>query len=304
MDEMAMTTRGLTRRFGKTLAVDGLDLFVPRGGVFGFIGRNGAGKTTTIRMLLGLLSATAGEASVLGLDPARRGVEIRQRVGYAPERHHMYRWMTIAHLIRFVRPFYPTWDDAECERLLKRFGLDPARKVKALSKGMLAKTALTLALAHRPELLVLDEPTGGLDAVVRREFLESIVEMASDGERTVFLSSHLLADVERVADRVAVLHDGRLALQEPLDALKARIKKVRLRFGDAMPSVVDADGVLRAAAGEREWLVTVSNFTADTPDALKRRLGAESAEVIHLSLEDIFVELVGRDAGEDAASAA
>ena len=294
MNDNVIEARGLRRTFRKAVAVDGLDLSVPQGSVFGFIGRNGAGKTTTIKMLLGLLPPTSGEATVLGQDSTRRGLEIRREVGYVPEQHHLYRWMKISELMWFLRPFYPTWDDTECDRLLKHFDLDPNQKIKELSKGMVAKVALTIALAHRPKILVLDEPTGGLDVIVRREFLESIVQLIEEGDRTVFISSHLLADVERVADHVAILNGGRLLTQETMDSLKGRVRQIRLRFGDSVPERIEEGSVLRAERHNHEWIVTTSNFTEDLASELKQRLSAEAAEVIDLGLEDIFIELVGQ----------
>ena len=150
MMDTVIQTKGLARRFGKVHAVDGLDLEVPRGSVFGFIGRNGAGKTTTVRMLLGLLPMSAGSATVLGRDARKESFDIKKRVGYVPEIHHFYQWMSIAELTRFTSSFYPTWQEAKCTELLKNFELDPAKKIKELSKGMVAKVALTLALAHDP----------------------------------------------------------------------------------------------------------------------------------------------------------
>ena len=216
MSSPVIQTADLTKRFGKNTAVDSLSLAVPEGTVFGFLGRNGAGKTTTIKMLLGLLPRTSGSASVLGLDSARKSLDIKRQVGYVPEQHHMYRWMTVDQLMWFCKAFYPTWDDAECARLLERFKLPGDKKIRQLSRGMIAKTALTLALAHDPKILILDEPTGGLDVIVRREFLESIVRLIQERGKTVFISSHLLADVERVADQVAILREGRGLLKLPL----------------------------------------------------------------------------------------
>jgi len=292
-DAVIQTTR-LKKTFRNLTAVDSLDLAVPRGSVYGFIGRNGAGKTTTIKMMLGLLTPTDGQATVLGLDSQRQSLDIRRKVGYVPERHDMYRWMTVAELMWFIKPFYPTWDDAECQRLLKHFELDPSKKIKELSKGMVAKVGLTLALAHRPEILILDEPTGGLDAIVRREFLESIVNLVEEGGRTVFISSHLLADVERVADHVAVIEGGKLIAQEPLKSLKDRVRQMRLRFTATVPERIELDGLLNAKRHNHEWVITVSNFVPELPDQLKQRLGAQAVEMVDLSLEDVFVEIVGR----------
>jgi len=299
MSETVIETKELAKAFRKAVAVDGVDIVVPQGSVYGFIGRNGAGKTTTIRMILGLLEPTLGSSTVLGLDSLKDSLEIRRRVGYVPEQHNMYQWMTVSEIMWFIKPFYPTWDGGECERLIKHFELDPEQKIKALSKGMVAKVALTIALSHHPEILVLDEPTGGLDAVVRREFLESIVDLIDAGDRTVFISSHLLADVERVADHIALIDHGRLVTQETLASLKGRVRQLRLRFGESVPDQIDGDGILSAKQHDHEWVVTVSNFDDQTPGTLKQQLGAESVEVVDLGLEEVFVELVGRRASQE-----
>ncbi len=293
MNAPVIETVQLRKSFKRVEAVAGIDLHVARGSVFGFIGRNGAGKTTTIQLLLGLLEPTSGASTVLGMESVRESLEIRRRVGYVPEQHHMYEWMSVAEITGFVAPFYPTWGDGECQRLLRHFDLDPAKKVKELSKGMVAKLALVMALAHRPEILILDESTGGLDAIVRREFLESIVDMIESGERTVLISSHLLADVERVADQVAVIDQGKLIVQEPMSTLKSRVRSLRLRFDAEPPAQLDADGMLRAERHGNEWVVTVDNFTGETPQALKQRFSGSSVEVVDLGLEDVFVALVG-----------
>ena len=304
MSETLIQTENLTKRFRKMTAVGDLSIQVEEGSVFGLIGRNGAGKTTTIKMLLGLLPPTSGSATVLGMASGKEGLRIRRDVGYVPEQHHMYRWMTVDELMWFVKPFYPTWDDDECSALLKRFDLPRKAKIRELSRGMVAKVALTMALAHRPKILVLDEATGGLDVIVRREFLESIVHMLEDRGGTVFISSHLLADVERVVDHVAIVDEGKLVTQESVDSLKGRVKQLRLRFDGLVPDEVAVDGLLRTTRDEHEWVVSVSDFADEMPAALKQETGAADVEVVHLSLEDIFVELVGRssDPAEKAAA--
>ncbi len=213
----AIRIENLTKRFRGQVAVDGLSLDVPEGSLFGLLGENGAGKTTTLQILLGLIAADGGKASVLGLDSSRSGLEIRRRVGYVPEQPALYDWMTVAEIGWFAAGFHPdarTGTAAYQTRyveLTEGFGLPPKRKIKALSKGMRAKVSLALALASDPALLVLDEPTSGLDAMVRREFLESLVDLASTG-RTVLLSSHQIGEVERVASHIAMLHQGKLIL--------------------------------------------------------------------------------------------
>ena len=295
MADSVIETRKLTRRFGKMLAVNHLDLDVPKGSVFGFIGRNGAGKTTTIRMLLNLLPATTGFASVLGFDPRKQSIEIKKRVGYVPEQHHFYKWMTIKESVRFTSSFYETWRDDKCAEMLKNFDLDPKKKIKELSKGMVAKLALTLALAHNPELLILDEPTGGLDAVVRREFLESIVRMIQEEGKTVFLSSHVLIDMERIADEIALIDEGRLLRRCTLQELKDTVKKVRITFPADPPADLRLDDAHHIDRTDREWIVTYTEFTDETMATL-RALPVSNVELLDLDLEEIFVTLVGRKA--------
>jgi ABC-2 type transport system ATP-binding protein len=294
----------LSKRFGKVEAVEDLSLEVPEGCVFGFLGRNGAGKTTTIRMMLGLLPPDSGQCAVLGLDSRKKGVDIRRRVGYVPETHHIYRWMTVGEVAWFCSSFYPTWKKDECARLLKEFELDPAAKVRNLSKGALAKVALTLALAHDPEILILDEPTGGLDVIVRKEFLESIVKLIEQRGKTVFISSHLLDDVERVADRIAVIDKGRLKVAGEVDELKKRITNLRIIFKTApsqappksLPSVAPED-ILKSELSGREWDLTIANFSDEILAHLKSAFPAAQVETHRPTLEEMFIALVGRNEG-------
>lgn len=292
MTAPVIRTKNLTKRYGKLTAVDGVSLEVAPAQVFALMGRNGAGKTSFIRMLLGLTPISGGEAEVLGRDSAKRHVEIRRAVGYVPETHHMYRWMSIKELADFTGAFYPTWNDALCAEYLRRFELDPAKKVKELSRGMVAKLALTLALAHEPELLILDEPTSGLDAVVRQEFLESIVNVAADEGRTVLISSHLLNDVERVVDRVALMDNGKIKLVESMESLKARMREVRMTFPAGAPTGEKPSGALRLQATDKEWLMVTPDFTPETEAQLRQKYPGALVESRSLTLEEIFVALV------------
>ena len=212
---------GLIKRYRGQTAVDGLSLEVPEGSVFGLLGENGAGKTTTIQALLGMIQPNAGRLDVLGLDPSRQGFEVRRRVGYVPEAPVLYDGMTVSQIGWFAAGFHLDANRstagyrARYAELTRGFELPPKRKIKELSKGMRAKVSLSLALASDPSLLILDEPTSGLDVLVRREFLESMVDLAGAG-RTVLLSSHQIGEVERVASHVALLHRGKLILAESL----------------------------------------------------------------------------------------
>ena len=211
----------LTRRFGATAALDSVSLSLPRGAVYGLVGANGAGKTTLIKHLLGLLRAESGTVRVFGLDPVGDPVAVLSRIGYLSEENDLPGWMRVEELIRYSRAFYPAWDDAYAEELRQGFALDPAAKIKTLSKGQKARAGLLIALAYRPELLVLDEPSSGLDPIVRRDILGAVMRTIADEGRTVLFSSHLLDEVERVADHVTMISDGRVVLSAPLAEIKA-----------------------------------------------------------------------------------
>ena len=292
----AIETHGLTKRFRQADAVNGLSLRVPAGSVYAFLGRNGAGKTTTIRMLLDLLDRTSGEAKVLGLDCRRDALEIKRRVGYVAEGCRMYDWMTVDEIIWFCKGFYPGWDDALAAELKQRLDLDGNKRIRELSRGTQARLLLLLAMAYHPELLILDEPTAGLDVIVRRSFLEGVIELLSEEGRTVFFSSHLVHEVERVADWVGIIHEGSLVFSGPLEELKSQVKLLYLTYEQPPASFAAIPGVLSVDTNARQAAVTVRGFSDATVDAA-HQIGASAVSVTDLSLEDIFVALVGREEG-------
>lgn len=292
--EYAIETDALTKRFRKLTAVDGIDLRVPWGSVYGFLGRNGAGKTTTISMLLGLLRPTSGTATVLGHSSKTDPVKIRAEIGYVPEKQIMYDWMTVKEILWFTSRFYKNWNEKLAADLVGRFKLDPRRKLKHLSRGMVAEVCLILALAPEPRLLILDDPTSGMDPVVRREFLENIVDIVRDKKRTVFFSSHILTDIERVADWVGILKEGRLLVQSETDKLKLRMRKVAAKFEGDAPSDLDMGEPLWIQRDGTALTVTFTDYKDDIPEKL-RGMGATAVEVMDLSLDDIFVEYLGRE---------
>ncbi len=297
-ERIAIAIQGVSKFYRDQVALDGLNLSVPEGSVFGLLGENGAGKTTTIQILLGMIRPDAGQARVLGLDPARQGLEVRRKVGHVPEVPTLYDWMTVAEIGWFAAGFHPeavvgsSGFLARYGDLTKGFGLPADRKIKALSKGMRAKVSLSLALASDPSLLILDEPTSGLDAMVRREFLESMVDLAAGG-RTVLLSSHQIGEVERVASHVALLHKGKLVLAEALDDLRARTFLLAVNFQsrdhlEAPPTslpleLIDASDAPRQA----HWLVRARDRAAC--EAVRNLPGVESVRIETPSLEDIYI---------------
>ena len=194
---------------------------MPRGSVYGLVGANGAGKTTLIKHVLGTLRAEQGSVRVFDLDPVADPVGVLSRIGYLSEDHDVPEWMRVDEFIRYQRAFYPRWDDDYAEQLRQSFELDPSARIETMSKGQKARVGLLAALAHRPELLVLDEPSSGLDPVVRRDILEAIIRTIADEGRTVLFSSHLLDEVERVADHVAMINEGRITVSAPLREIKA-----------------------------------------------------------------------------------
>ena len=220
VSESVIRVSELTRRFGATTALASVSLDLPRGAVYGLVGANGAGKTTLIKHLLGLLRAERGSVRVFGLDPVADPVAVLSRIGYLSEENDLPGWMRVDELMRYTRAFYPAWDDGYAEALRQRFALDPGATVKSLSKGQKARLGLLIALAYRPELLVLDEPSSGLDPIVRREILGAVIRTMADQGRTVLFSSHLLDEVEAVADHVTMIHLGRIVVSGPLDEIR------------------------------------------------------------------------------------
>ncbi len=283
---------GLTRRFGRTLAVDNLSLEVPRGSTFGLIGPNGAGKSTTIKMLMGMLSPTAGKTRVLGMDVFAEPTRVKQRVGYVPETHHIYRWMRVEEAIGFCRALYDSWDAETCREMLRLFELDPRKKVKHLSKGMLVKLSLLLAVSHRAELLVLDEPLSGLDPIIREEFLDGVLRAICEREQTVLFSTHTLDDVQRLADTVGILYDGRLLVHRSIDALLTTTKRIRATLTNGARTRRAPAGTIWERVQGREWTVTVGDFSQDKVRQVCTENAVEHVEVIDLGLEDVFKDFV------------
>jgi len=232
VSESVVHVSELTRRFGATTALASVSLAMPRGAVYGLVGANGAGKTTLIKHILGLLRAESGWVRVFGLDPVADPVAVLSRIGYLSEDNDLPGWMRVDELMRYSRAFYPAWDDGYAEELRQAFALDPAAKIRNLSRGQRARAGLLIALAHRPELLVLDEPSSGLDPIVRRDILGAVIRTIAHEGRTVLFSSHLLEEVERVADHVTMIHQGKIVLSAPLDDIRESN-----RVGERVPSL-------------------------------------------------------------------
>ncbi len=243
--DLAIETHNLSRRFGRTEAVSQVSLMVPRGSVCALFGLNGSGKTTLIRLLLGHLRPASGTIRLLNRNLDDQAGEIRERVGYVSESRYLYDWMTVRETLEFTRAFHRHWDDAKVHSLVERLGLPLEQRVARLSRGHRARLCLALALAYNPELIVLDEMTAGLDVIVRREVLQNVIEEISQEGRTVLFSSHSVDEVERLADQVAIMQDGRLLKQGPIDELK----RVPLPLEDILVAMVGSE---RSASKQQE----------------------------------------------------
>lgn len=282
----------ISKRFGNQRALNQFNLSSEPGSVVALLGDNGAGKTTAIRILLGLLEPTDGRSHVFGLDSQVHGQTIRQRVGYVPDRPALYEWMTIEQIGWFTAGFYADGFYQRFCEYVGQFGLPIDKKIKTLSKGMRSKVSLALCMGHEPELLVLDEPTSGLDPVVRREFLESMVDVAAGG-RTVLLSSHQIAEVERIADTIAIVRQGELLLVERLDTLKAEVRELTLTLNNGWTTLPDLGGtILSQHLRDRQCRVLLRGGENSQLTTLRDSGQLTDFEIHQPSLEDIFVGIL------------
>lgn len=285
-------TRELTKRFADNYALAGLTMTVPQGHIVGFLGRNGSGKTTTIKILLDVIRRTSGEATVLG-EPAG-SVAVRRRIGFLGEDKRLYSYMTVRETIAFTRPFFPTWRVDTEARLLMDFELPPNRKVGALSKGMRTKLGLLLNLCRHPELLMLDEPSEGLDPVMAEQMLQSLIRQAAEGT-TVFFSSHHVAEIEQIADYIIAIEKGRVMLEGSLDHLRQKFRRVNLVFDDPPPAeAFRREGVDRVVVHGRTISILASR-NVDEIASLGPLLAAKSVDVQSVGLKELFLEKVKGD---------
>ncbi len=283
---------GVTKRYGRKIACRNVDLIVGAESTFGLLGPNGAGKSSLIRVLMGLSPADSGEVRLFGENARVHSPSIRQRIGYVPEVHFAYRWMTVGEVIRFVSRLYQSWDKEAVDQMLAIFELPLKTKLAALSKGMTTKLSLVLALAHHPDLLILDEPTSGLDPLIREEFLECILQRHLCKGRTIVFSSHHFDDVERVADHLGIFVDGRFIVLGSAEDLRKNIKRIQVVLPDGkLPSYIP-EQIIFQRLSRRDWNVTVNPFTEELFDELLVKNGATAGNVIAMGLEDIFKDVI------------
>ncbi|HBT76932.1 MAG TPA: hypothetical protein DEB39_08400 [Planctomycetaceae bacterium] len=298
----AVEFRDVCRSFGrgkdKTRAVDHLTLSIPRGSAYGLLGANGAGKTTSIRMMVAHLAPDAGTIRVLGEPPIAHDEPTRSKIAYISENMQIPHWLTLSEAAALCAPLYPRWNGSLLEPLAKRFGLAMNRRYDEASKGLRRAMCIILGLCQNAELMILDEPASGLDTLARRDFLAEILDVVCDGNRTVVFSSHILADIERIVDRVAILTSGRLIIEGELDALKENVRRITLPKGAAseiLPEKQDLFKVLRTQRDEERSKWVVVDFTPEKLAAFLQKFDIadpETVEVEGLNLEELFVESV------------
>jgi len=294
MTEYIIETNQLTKSFSGAPALRGLDLRVPKGSVFGFLGRNGAGKTTTIKTLIGLLRSDSGTAQVFGIQvtDADRSIEVRRRIGFVTEDKELYPYMTVEQIIRFTRPLFPKWRDDLERRYLQMFELPPKRKIPDLSKGMRSKLMLLLAISRGAELLILDEPTDGLDPAATEDVLRELIDIAASEGTTMFFSSHQLAEVEFIADHIGIIDQGKMIASGSLDEMKAQYQRLQVVFAD---SVRTPERWVEGVENVRQSGRVVSILVSHNVDAIVEQaqsLPGATVERFPVTLKEIFLEHV------------
>ncbi len=289
MPDYAIEIDSLVKYYDGRRVLDGINLKVPRGCIYGLLGRNGCGKTTIIRILLGLEPPTRGRTALLGQDSTILSAQVHGRIGYVAEGHNLIQNYKVRRLVGICKGLAAQWDEAFFSHLIETFRLPLDRKVKELSTGMRAQLNLALAMAIEPELLILDDPTLGLDTVARRQFLEMAIDLIQKEHRTILFSSHILSDVERIADRIGILMAGKLVVDCELEDLKHRVKRLQVLFPSAAPQDLYLTEIVNQRIEGREMVLTVANWNRQK-QAILDTFGPESCTEVPMTLEDIFIE--------------
>ena len=295
MQETIIQTQNLTKYYGKHLALDHLTLQIPKGCIYGLLGRNGSGKTTAIKLMLGFLTPTCGSSAILGCDSQALTPAVRAQTGYVTEGHHLYRWMTIGTLEAFQKAFFPDrWKKTLFDEMLEYFDLSKKQKIKSLSNGQRAQVSLALTLAPDPDVLIMDDPTLGLDVVIRRQFLEGMIHLIQKKGKTIIFSSHILGDVERVADRIAIIEKGALRADCTLETFRQSIRKVHFIFEAQPPDTLQIPGILHQRQRQNHMELTLVNTTDQQIQQAVKQAGIRRVETVELNLEDQFIEFTER----------
>jgi ABC-2 type transport system ATP-binding protein len=294
VSEAVIEACGLKKSYGEKAALRGLDLDIPRGSIYGFLGRNGAGKTTTLKLLLGILRRDAGEVQLFGaaMDSEAAQVKARERIGFVSEDKELYPFMNVEQMIRFTRPFFPKWRRELEEKYLKLFLLPLNRNVQKLSRGMRTQLMILLAMARGADLLIMDEPTSGLDPIVTEEVLQALADLAADEGVTIFFSSHQLAEVEQICDHVCLIDDGQKMLDGELDELKSQYRRIVLVFDSEAPEALAGVEGLDHLRRSGRTASMLAHKDVETVVARTRKFSPLSVEVHPVTLKELFLDHV------------
>ena len=290
MSNAMMTLSTVFKQYGTKAILNNLNFDLPRGSVTGLLGKNGSGKTTLIKCALGLVKPESGEITVMDEPAWNLSADAKARLGYVPQESPLYPWMRVKELTDYIGSFYTRWDEERMTSLLIEWEIDPNAKVKDLSVGQNQKLSILVAMGHAPDLMVFDEPAAALDPMARRQFLKTILDIASAGDKTVLFSTHITSDLERVADRVAILKDGQIVFSGELDTLKESVKRLHIESESGLPQDLNIPNTLRAEISECDALITVEKWDPSEIPELERQLNA-TVHVQDLNLEDIFMEM-------------
>ncbi|HEX8522401.1 MAG TPA: ABC transporter ATP-binding protein [Tepidisphaeraceae bacterium] len=290
MSDVPLDLVAATKRYRDKIVLDELNLTVPAGSVVGLLGKNGSGKTTLIKAALGLVKLDLGSARVFDQPAWHMDADAKSRLGYVPQVVNLYAWMRVRQTIEYIAAFYPRWNWSLIDRLLTEWELNPRERVGTLSVGQLQKLGILVALGHEPDLLVLDEPAASLDPIARRDFLKALLEIAADGNRTVLFSTHITSDLERVADRVAILRNGKITYHGELDELKENVKRLHVTAKNPLTGSFNVPGAVRLRVEGNEALVSVKDASGEVIDRIRADYEA-SVTVEDLNLEEIFLEM-------------
>jgi ABC-2 type transport system ATP-binding protein len=298
----AIDVGALVKRYRTVTALAGVSLSIGPGDIYGLVGSNGAGKTTLIRILLGLTQPSSGKVAVLGQDVQTHSSQIRPRIGYVPENHYLYSWMTVDSLLRFVRSFYPTWNETLCQELLGLFTINPRQKIKQLSKGTVVKLALVIAVAHQPPLLILDEPTSGLDPLVRADFLDVLKQRHRATGQTILFSSHILSDIQSLATHVGILHAGKLLADGTIDQLQKSLRMIRVSLPANGQPIVPPQKTLWHSREDHEYCLAVGDYDESVLAELTAKNQVGVIGVRDITLDEVYLYHV-RGTGQYARAA-
>lgn len=293
MSDFIVQTKNLIKSYGKHNALDSLNMNVKEGVVYGLLGKNGAGKTTTLRMIMSLLKPTNGSIDVMGYEPTKMPIKQRQKIGYASDSMQLIPWLKVGEILNYNGSFYDTWDKEYVKQWADRLGLSLDKRVFQLSRGNRQKLGLIMAIGHRPKLVVLDEPAGGLDPIARKEFLESIIELIHELGTTIILSSHALSDLERISDYIGIIDQGKMQVEMSLEDLKSSTRQIKIVSKNKLENISFEDTL---KLNSTEHLITgiFKNWTDDKSKKIIQKFPNATVEIQNLNLEEIFLAYAGK----------